>query len=705
MDDIKVNKDTPIEMLEIISNTSLSDFLKNEENCENDDVDSIFDEISRQLTSLSDNKFAFENDNRTIEDILKEAESLINQPLIMDMPSIKMPISISCESTPLEIKNNILDQYDYSITLHDDDTSDRTLLNDQLDTLDSCPSSPSLEFSSSMVSKKSSSSRSRKSSKSKSPKKDKDDKKQLDEENHPIIPTQNTETSPIEDNVFEFNLNQKILCDKSTAPSPTLSIISSATSINSNWQRERELENTNEDLQEKIKDSEERLQSLRIQYDSLSQIHRVLRENHLRLQEESDKLKIDYQILDECANVLRCELQGAKKDHESAIEIQKFLQHELEENRVDKKKFQEITERDSKTIQDLQRQCKEMERILMRKHPDSVSALIVASKNSSMQDSSASTRKLLEERIAQLEADAKEQDKKAQNILASVQARFQTVQAKYETHIQDLETQVLNLQQINNEQLRELTSNSTQNYNEPGIDESTQTLDIPERETVQHRTIGIQTANSTSNPPSRANSSQSISAKKNPKIPTSQSDSSIPPKDDAHLLATIRGMRVELAIKDKAVQRITRDMEECKKTIKKLQKERDNYLSSKEKEKPSATPSRKTYNPNHYQENFDSHALKEAMEKMKRMECDFKSLYEKRLKDLKTLQSAHEKELSASHDTIRILQTRLEEQTSSNDRRRGQIDYYALKAKKKRFQKIMRRNTIGIKKLAFVKKS
>lgn len=154
-----------------------------------------------------------------------------------------------------------------------------------------------------MKSKKSSSSRSRKSSKSKSPKKDKED--QLEEQDHPIIPTENVEKSPIDDNVFDFNLNQKILCDKSTAPSPTLSIISSANSINSNWQRERELENKNEDLQEKIKDTEERLQSLRIQYDSLSQIHRVMRENHLRLQEESDKLKIDYQILDECANVLR----------------------------------------------------------------------------------------------------------------------------------------------------------------------------------------------------------------------------------------------------------------------------------------------------------------------------------------------------------------------------------------------------------------
>lgn len=119
MEEIKVNKDTPIEMLEIISNTSLNEFLKNEENCENDDVDSIFDEI-KQLTSLSDNKFQFDNnDNRTIEDILREAESLINQPLIMEVPSTKMQMSISCESTPIEMRNNILDQYDYSITLQD----------------------------------------------------------------------------------------------------------------------------------------------------------------------------------------------------------------------------------------------------------------------------------------------------------------------------------------------------------------------------------------------------------------------------------------------------------------------------------------------------------------------------------------------------------------------------------------------------------
>lgn len=52
-------------------------------------------------------------------------------------------------------------------------------------------------------------------------------------------------------------------------------------------------------------------------------------------------------------------------------------------------------------------------------------------------------RRQLEQRIAQLESDAKEQDRKAQLILANVQSRFSSVQSKYETHISDLETQVL----------------------------------------------------------------------------------------------------------------------------------------------------------------------------------------------------------------------------------------------------------------------
>lgn len=55
----------------------------------------------------------------------------------------------------------------------------------------------------------------------------------------------------------------------------------------------------------------------------------------------------------------------------------------------------------------------------------------------------AAARRQLEQRIAHLENDAKEQDRKAQLILANVQSRFSSVQSKYETHISDLETQVL----------------------------------------------------------------------------------------------------------------------------------------------------------------------------------------------------------------------------------------------------------------------
>lgn len=280
-----------------------------------------------------------------------------------------------------------------------------------------------------------------------------------------------------------------------------------------------------------------------------------------------------------------------------------------------------------------------MERILLRKHPDSVSALIVASKNSNNQDTSASTRKVLEQRIAQLEADAKEQDKKAQNILANVQSRFNSVQAKYETHIQDLETQVLSLQEINSKLNEKLFEQSKEllMHNTSQISTETQTIDIPEKETIKCRTIAIQTDNketktTSSNTVTKSSSTSSVAKRPANKIPNSHSDSSIQSHSDSHLLATIRGMRVELAIKEKAVQRLTRDLDECKKTIRKLQKERDAYLKP---DKPHSANSKKTYDPAHYTESsHDTAALKEAQEKIKVMEMDLKALCDKRVQDV-----------------------------------------------------------------------
>uniref|UniRef100_A0AAG5DVV7 Centrosomal protein of 162 kDa n=1 Tax=Anopheles atroparvus TaxID=41427 RepID=A0AAG5DVV7_ANOAO len=490
------------------------------------------------------------------------------------------------------------------------------------------------------------------------------------------------------------------MCHKSTQPSPTGDDESERFA---SWSQERSLESKISDLQERLKDTEERYQSLKLQYETLSQVHRTLRENYNALQEESEKMQFDIQHLTKCANVLRTELQSARCDRESAIELQKILQSELDESRKEKKRLQDSSEKDAKTIQDLQRQCREMERILMRKNPDSISALIVASKSTSAKADadSSSTCRLLEQRIAQLEADARKQDAKAQGILADVQARFNSVQAKYETHIADLEMQVLSLQEINSKlnekiirQMEELASFSSHaavadagSGSKSVIANATQT-DVPvdavpeqpaQRDGTRTRSILVQTdAEHSSNRHQQQQQQQQLQQSAQAKRAQTQG------KEDAHLLATIRGMRVDLAIKEKAVQRLTREVDECKKTIKKIQKKKEGPATRSDSGRSPVKVRNKV------SENADLDAvssLREMQAKIKILELDYKALQEKRLIDLKTLQAAHEKELASCHESIRILQQRLaeseEEMVHRKDKQRPNHnnDYYGLKAK------------------------
>lgn len=113
MGDIHANSANKRDVHELVSNSSLIDFLNNEENCE-EKIDSLsetelFSEISR-LASLNNRKLNGDDDDRTIEELLKEAETLINQPIGVETRNV----TISCESTPKEIKEGFLDQYDYS---------------------------------------------------------------------------------------------------------------------------------------------------------------------------------------------------------------------------------------------------------------------------------------------------------------------------------------------------------------------------------------------------------------------------------------------------------------------------------------------------------------------------------------------------------------------------------------------------------------
>jgi hypothetical protein len=108
-DQEKNNNNYDREVFDIISNSSLNEFLKNEKEIV-DDVEVIFNEIASLTNSKAETK-NLEGDERTIEDILKEAETLINLRI-----NLKQATTISCESTPDVMKNNILDQYDCSTT-------------------------------------------------------------------------------------------------------------------------------------------------------------------------------------------------------------------------------------------------------------------------------------------------------------------------------------------------------------------------------------------------------------------------------------------------------------------------------------------------------------------------------------------------------------------------------------------------------------
>lgn len=162
-----------------------------------------------------------------------------------------------------------------------------------------------------------------------------------------------------------------------TLVSPTTPIISTmSTSSSFSWTRERALEQQIDGLRETLKDTEERLHSLRLQYDNISQMHRSMRDRNHQMQEEMDRLKIDAQHLRDCANILRNELQAARKDRADAFEVQTMLQRELDTAREEKRRATDGAESNERQILDLQRQCKEMERILARKNPDAMHMLM-----------------------------------------------------------------------------------------------------------------------------------------------------------------------------------------------------------------------------------------------------------------------------------------------------------------------------------------
>ncbi|XP_070994300.1 centrosomal protein of 162 kDa isoform X2 [Oncorhynchus clarkii lewisi] len=102
---------------------------------------------------------------------------------------------------------------------------------------------------------------------------------------------------------------------------------------------------------------------------------------------------------------------------------------------------------DAKRIQDLERQVKEMEKILRQRNPNSLPALIYAAANAPAveEDGGAKsspptqTRALLERRIQRLEAELESRDDEAKRSLRAMEQQYQRIKLQYEQQISDLE--------------------------------------------------------------------------------------------------------------------------------------------------------------------------------------------------------------------------------------------------------------------------
>ncbi|XP_078591355.1 centrosomal protein of 162 kDa-like [Branchiostoma floridae x Branchiostoma japonicum] len=107
---------------------------------------------------------------------------------------------------------------------------------------------------------------------------------------------------------------------------------------------------------------------------------------------------------------------------------------------------------DAKRILDLERQVKEMENIIKRRHPNSIPAMILAANAAPPSAPSSPTRPLsvqfLENRIRKLEGELERRDEDAKLSLRALQQTHNQVKLQYEEEISRLRTQLANRGQM-----------------------------------------------------------------------------------------------------------------------------------------------------------------------------------------------------------------------------------------------------------------
>ncbi|XP_012278649.1 centrosomal protein of 162 kDa isoform X2 [Orussus abietinus] len=325
---------------------------------------------------------------------------------------------------------------------------------------------------------------------------------------------------------------------------------------------------------------------------------------------------------------------------------------------------------DNKRILDLTRQVREMERILKRKNPDSVSALILAA-NSEHEKIGTEKVRLLEERITVLEGEIKIKEDSAQRMLLDFQKKFTEMKDRYDSQVLDLEGKLLEATEMKRKVFNDMfTQTANTHVESKGVEtlkreEATKAASFDRDEKKEPKAVKVG--------------------------PKSQN-----PKEDAHLIATIRGLKLELTNKEKTVSKLTKEFQELQKTNRRLQKEREKLLNERKSvrsletdrngkgpsDPKSITPkttendqnsnvyqnghlpasnsqrlsasNQRLYDPLQYSESGETATTKRLVnendilkEELNKVNRDFMALKNKRLHDLNLLQEEHEREMAA----------------------------------------------------------
>uniref|UniRef100_A0A1Y1MB80 Centrosomal protein of 162 kDa n=1 Tax=Photinus pyralis TaxID=7054 RepID=A0A1Y1MB80_PHOPY len=388
---------------------------------------------------------------------------------------------------------------------------------------------------------------------------------------------------------------------------------------------------------EELKDSKEANTALHLQLDALNKTHLQLKTTYEELLSSNSNLE---KRITESESVLsRCaqEIDVLKEHRDKLLETETNLNNLLEIEKMQVRNLKVQNEKDARCILDLNRQVKEMERIIARKHPDSVSALIVAAKNDQT-EGNLSARKVLEDRIKNLETEVVMRDQQSSKVFLEVQEKFTEMKNKYESHIEDLELHVNDLK----DQIKRRGDT---------FDVYTQTMFDDQKPVKETKEVSTQT------PPFRALPPKSTKK-------TEKGDV----KDDAFFLSTIRGLQADLVNKEKVIVKMQKDLDEAKKTNARLQKEREGSLKNiAERREFRSYPEKlalqmRSRDEGDFEEELK--ALKLERNKMKsqlcQMEEDYQNLKQKRLFDLSALQQAHEGELKTYMSNISPLREQLE---------------------------------------------